>query len=228
MYTEKSLIIEPNQEKRISKAMKKKTGCVIRVRKPLFENDQSEMGQTNNCSSGSSSKGVLHLAPCHLEKYNQAPAGSSVPLKFQYHHIRDNLQHHRGGFLPLIAAVLAPVIGGVASGLIEREIAGGGILPNGEHHSVTPSLFWCKKSNTGKKDKQIAFRIKPDANGQGLYLGPWKADQRHFASGHGLYYSPYHHMVKGVGLVKLNGKKLLPNHWSHFSKQQKKCIANLM
>ena len=30
-------------------------------------------------------------------------------------------------FLPLLAAALAPIIGGVAGGLIEKEIAGSGI-----------------------------------------------------------------------------------------------------
>ena len=37
---------------------------------------------------------------------------------------------HKGGFLPLLAAALAPIIGGVAGGLIEKEIAGSGIYSN--------------------------------------------------------------------------------------------------
>ena len=57
---------------------------------------------------------------------------------------------HKGGFLPLLAAALAPVIGGVVGGLIEKEIAGSGI-----YH---------KKRRRKKKDKK---------RGSGMYLNPY-------------------------------------------------------
>ena len=134
-YTPKTVTIHPGQEKRVSKALKKQTGCIIRVCKPLREGDDSEMGQTYDCSEWNSSKGILHLTPAHLDKYNRAESGSVVPLKFERHHIEENLKHS-GGFLPLLAAVLAPVIGGVAGGLIEREIgsSGGNLQFHRQHH----------------------------------------------------------------------------------------------
>ena len=52
---------------------------------------------------------------------------------------------HKGGFLPLIAAALAPIIGGIAGGFIEKEIAG----------SRLPKLYTVEKC------------------GQGLKLNPW-------------------------------------------------------
>ena len=71
---------------------------------------------------------------------------------------------HKGGFLPLIAAALAPVIGGVAGGLIEREIAGSGIYKK-------------KKKTSSKKRK---------SKGSGMYLNPYTKK-----SGRGMYLNPY-------------------------------------
>ena len=272
MYTPKTLVIEPRQEKRINNALKKKTGCVIKVRKPHSENDYSEMAQTRDFSGTSASKGVLHLTPEHLEKYNRAEPGTSVPLKFENHHLQENLRH-KGGFIPILAAFLAPIIGGVASGLIERKIAGGNVKMHlDDFHQTTtpqsssssspssslqhPSLVWYKSlapppsspttaSNSAMDEstsssssssprnsrRSIAFSIRPDSSGTGLYLSPWKSGShhhRHFIGGHGLYYSPYQRYVKGMGLLKLDHKKKLPSEYSNFSKQQKKAIANLI
>ena len=320
-YTPKTVTIHPGQEKRVSKALKKQTGCIIRVCKPLREGDDSEMGQTYDCSEWNSSKGILHLTPAHLDKYNRAESGSVVPLKFERHHIEENLKHS-GGFLPLLAAVLAPVIGGVAGGLIEREIgsSGGNLQFHRQHHHDNdhhdndhaaaataadssmkkyggggggeglwtqkvneqlkrgtgssssssssspspplPALIWYKntvpttstattrtssatggagagggKRNTNRR--VIAFSVKPDCpGGSGLFLAPWKgANQRHFHSGQGLYYSPYprHHGMGAGGaaggdfLMKLDHKKKLPSQCcTNFSASQRKCIANLL
>ena len=271
MYTPKTLVIEPRQEKRIKNALKKKTGCVIKVRKPRSENDHSEMAQTQDFSGTSASKGVLHLTPEHLEKYNRAEPGTSVPLKFENHHLQENLRH-KGGFIGILAAILAPIIGGVASGLIERKIAGGNVRTMHLDDFQTPQssalqhpyLVWYKSSapssptttNSAMMDggggggslassssssssssgnnssrRSIAFSIRPDSSGTGLYLSPWKIgshQHRHFIGGHGLYYSPYQRYVKGMGLLKLDHKKKLPSEYSNFSKQQKKAIANLI
>ena len=69
---------------------------------------------------------------------------------------------HRGGFLPLIAAALAPIIGGVAGGLIEKEIAGSGI----------------HKKRQKKKQKK-------KRTGTGMFLNPYHK------SGKGMYLTPY-------------------------------------
>ena len=51
--------------------------------------------------------------------------GDPVRLPFRHQELVANL-HHKGGFLPLIAAALARIIVGVAGRLIEKEIAGSG------------------------------------------------------------------------------------------------------
>ena len=76
------------------------------------------------------------LTQPQLKRYHKAKHGTSVALPFQYKHLVTNL-HHKGGFLPLIAAALAPIIGGIAGGLIEKGISGSGFHP--------PKVVWCKR-----------------------------------------------------------------------------------
>ena len=129
----------PNQEHRILRAYKNKKGCRIKTRK---------MGPSASCKSS------MLLTPAQLKKYHSAKNGSIVSLPFQHKHLVDNMKH-RGGFLPLIAAALAPIIGGVAGGLIEKSIAGSGI-----YHKQGGS----KSSNNKKKKKKT---------GNGMYLNPY-------------------------------------------------------
>ena len=135
-YTQRTLVIEPRQETRIGDALKKKTGVVIKVRKPLMEGEQSPMALTHDTSGKSASKGILHLTPAQMEKYDRGQPGSVISLKFSNKHLQENLRH-KGGFLPLLAALLAPIIGGVAGGFIEKEIAGSGLRFT--HHSPSQS-----------------------------------------------------------------------------------------
>ena len=98
MYTPMSLLIEPNQEKKIATALKKGLGCVIRVCKPSSKgadgpNEQSPMAQKQDCSGKSASRGILLLTPKHIDKYNNAQLGTSVPLKFRSEHLQENLTH---------------------------------------------------------------------------------------------------------------------------------------
>ena len=75
-----------------------------------------------------------------------------MSLPFKHEELMDNMKHS-GGFLPLLAAALAPVLGGVAGGLIERGIAGAG-------------CSFCSKTKikkTKKKKKQ----------GSGMRLNPY-------------------------------------------------------
>ena len=116
------------------RAYKRKKGCQIKAKK---------MGSTSSCKSS------MLLTPAQFKKYHSAKTGKIVSLPFEHKHLVDNMKH-KGGFLPLIAAALAPIIGGVAGGLIEKEIAGSGIYE--EDCS-------CKK-----KKKKI---------GSGMYLNPY-------------------------------------------------------
>ena len=126
----------PNQGRRIMNAYRKKRGCRIKVRK---------MGTSASCKSS------MLLTPLQHKKYHSVKTGKIASLPFQHKHLVENMKH-KGGFLPLLAAALAPVIGGVAGGLIEKEIAGSGI-----YH---------KKSKRKRKKRS-------KTKGAGMYLNPY-------------------------------------------------------
>ena len=100
--------VVPKQENRIRNALKKKKGCGIKVTK------SQAVGPHR-----------LLVTSSMLKRYQKAAEGESVPLQFKHEHLIENMRHS-GGFLPLIAA-LAPVLGGIAAGAIERGIAGSGL-----------------------------------------------------------------------------------------------------
>ena len=122
--------VVPGQENRIRNVLKKKKGCRIRITK-------SQAGGPHR----------LLITSSMLKRYKKAAEGESVPLQFKHEHLVENMRHS-GGFLPLIAA-LAPVLGGIAAGAIERGIAGSGF--NG------PDRTSCHGG----------------CQGQGLYLNPY-------------------------------------------------------
>ena len=119
----------PNQEKRIRRAFHHKKGCQIKVRK-----------------GGDASKELL-VTPEHLVRFNKAHHGAIVTLPFKHEHLKEN---HKGGFLPILAAALAPVIGGIAGGLIEKEIGGSGI---------------------GARQPRRLYTL--EKRGSGMFLNPW-------------------------------------------------------
>ena len=134
----------PNQEDRIRKAIRKRKGCTIIARK---------------VHGGPHS---LLLRNPYAKRYREAKMGDPVRLPFRHLDLVQNL-HHKGGFLPLIAAALAPIIGGVAGGLIEKEIAGSGL----SHFSGKP---WWHGSGVAKNHQLCTV----EKRGNGLYLNPWK------------------------------------------------------
>ena len=133
--------IYPNQEKRIINALKRKKKCCLKVKKG-----------TNH---------EMLLTPEQWTKYQSAANKKPINLSFEHKHLVGNM-NHKGGFLPLIAAALAPIIGGVAGGLIEKEIAGSGIR--------------IKKQKRKQKKK---------STGDGMFLNPY------YKGGKGMYLSPY-------------------------------------
>ena len=192
-----SVYIEPKQETKIKAALRKKKGCRIQVRKPYGQNCTGLV------------KGELLLCTNQRKKYQKAVAGHTVALPFLHEHLVENTRR-KGGFIPLLAALLAPVLGGVAGGLIEKEIAGSGIHP--------PKLVFCKK-----KSPPVAFQIEPAVHdGDGLYLSPWKGTHR---VGTGLYLSPYPHKT-GSGLKKLQHGMF--SQCTQFSTPQKETLKSLV
>ena len=126
-----SLKVMPKQERKILKALSNRKGCRINVKK----------GGTNK----------MLLAPTHLKKYGKTKHGSIVSLPFTHKHLVEN---HKGGFLPLLAAVLGPILGGVAGGLLGR------------------GLKIKKKKKTG-----VGMYLNPwqgKTAGRGMYLNPYR------------------------------------------------------
>jgi len=202
-----TLFIEPHQEKRIQLALRKGKGCQIKTRKIVG-------GSLNGLIKGLI-KGEMLLTQSQWKKYHTAKPGKSVTLPFLHEHLIKNMQH-KGGFLPLLA-LLAPILGGVAGGLIEKEIGGSGLHP--------PKLIWCKK--LAKQNTPVAFQIDSAPRGNGLYLSPWKGHPNHFKSGTGLYLSPYpHKMGSGVHFKKVEHN--IPKHCHQFSPKQHTSIHHLL
>ena len=135
-----ALHVEPGQENRIRKAIRKRKGCRIKVRK------HGQIGPHN-----------LLVTTNMLKRYGKAIKGEVVPLQFKHDHLMENMKHS-GGFIPLIAAALAPIIGGLAGGLIEKSIAGKGIRSGGSRKQDGNGLY---------------LNPWPPA-GQGLYLNPYQ------------------------------------------------------
>ena len=129
MMIPSSLHILPEQERKILSALHKRKGCHIKVKKKR---------------AGGGTDRML-LTPGHIKKYQKAAQGSVVSLPFQHKHLVEN-SHHKGGFLPLLAALLGPILGGVAGGLIGRGIS-------------------LKKKKKKKKRKT--------RTGHGMYLNPY-------------------------------------------------------
>ena len=191
--SEITVLIEPGQERRIFNALRKEKGCRIKIQKPS-NTDESPMHRDKHPF-----KGKLILTPPQMKRYQKTPQGKSVALQFKNEHLKQNM-HCKGGFLPLLAAVLAPIIAGVAGGLIEKEIAGSGVHPS--------KVVWCRRSGV--------FQLDP-AQGNGLHLSPLKHTR---PSGFGLYLSPYPHK-HGTAIDTEDQLK-------GFSTEQKQSILNLM
>lgn len=142
-----ALHVKPNQEKRIGKALRKRTGCRINVLK------------------GNDGASELLLADRHLKRYNKASHGTVVSLPFRHEELMKNMRH-KGGFIPLIAAALAPIIGGIAGGFIEKEIAGSGLS------RLSGKRPWWHGSGVMKKKKNAQL-YTIEKCGSGLRLNPW-------------------------------------------------------
>ena len=194
-----TVYIEPKQESKIKAALRKRKGCRIK------------MQNLHGYNSAGLLKGEMLLNSSQLKKYQKAAPGKSIALPFQHKHLLHNM-NHKGGILPLLAALLAPILGGVAGGLIEKETAGSGIHP--------PKLILCKRKASRLP---VAFQIDPATHdGNGLYLSPWK---QNFNLGTGLYLSPYPHKT-GSGLKKLEHGMFA--HCRQFSNSQRKSLRSLL
>ena len=125
MFLPHTFFIQAGQNAKIRRALRLGKGCRIQV----VKKGTSASGQQQH---------QLLVTPAHVEKYRKASHGSIVSLPFKHEDLKKN---HKGGFLPLIAAALAPIIGGVAGGLIEKEIAGSGIYSKKKKKNAGSGMY---------------------------------------------------------------------------------------
>ena len=142
------LKISPLQDVRIKKAIQRQKGVCIWAT-PTSEPDGPQVGPW-----------ILSDRQLHKLKHSES---HPTKLQFSADQLKQNLKHE-GGFLPLLASALIPLVSGVVGGVIEKEISGGSI----------PSIYVSRPTGT--------VCVKPHR--EGLYLGPY-AGRR--PRGHGLF-----------------------------------------
>jgi len=137
----------------------------------------------------------LLVTPAHLDRYRKATHGSVVNLPFKHEDLRRN---HSGGFLPLLLAALAPVIGGVAGGLIDKAIGGSGIGWKGKGKGKG-------KKSWGHGGNKIPTTIKlftVEKNGSGMFLNPWQGRSPTVVAGGGRVKNNLYSMERhGSGMI---------------------------
>ena len=146
------LKLDPLQDVKIKSALKNHKGVCLTVT-PTSEMDNG------------TDTGEWILSPRQLKNL-QLANGAPTKLTFSCDQLRKNL-HHEGGFLPLLASALIPIIGSAVGAVVEREIAGSGI-------EAGEPILHSRPNGT--------YSISP--SGSGLYLAPWPGKR---PRGYGLY-----------------------------------------
>ena len=116
---EVKLVLLQGQEKRIRRALKKQKGLRLTFKK-------SDGGGDNDGGQHQQMAGTWLLKPSQWKVYNRAAPNSTFRLTFSAADMAKNI-NHSGGFLPLLAAILGPIIGGKAGAAVDRAISGAGV-----------------------------------------------------------------------------------------------------
>ena len=117
---EVKLVLLQGQEKRIRRALKKNKGLRLTFIKKSNDAGDNDGGQQQQMS------GTWLLKPSQWKVYNRAVPNSTFRLTFSAADLAKNV-NHSGGFLGLLAAILGPIIGGVAGAAVDRAISGAGV-----------------------------------------------------------------------------------------------------
>ena len=168
VYTPTTVLLKPNQEKKIKRAVHQRRGCVIHVTKG--GGDSSPMAAQQDLNARHSSKAIIHLTTPQCVKLHDAAVGETVPLHMRHEHLVENLKH-KGGIIPILIGLLASAAGAAAGEAIGREISGGGVS----------DAYLCMRNN-----KHSMLRVSPHADG--LFLRPWRGKTP--SGGRGLYLRP--------------------------------------
>ena len=134
------LKLDDLQDAKIKRAIKNQRGVCVLVT-PTQEGDNGE------------NVGQWLLSPRQLKKLHKSDV-FPTKLTFSAAQVKKNLQH-TGGFLPLLASALIPIIGSAIGAVVEKEISGGSISPEPILHSQPGGCLEISRS------------------GEGLYLSPW-------------------------------------------------------
>ena len=136
------LRIDPLQEVRIKKALKKHKGVCIWA-SPSSDPDGPDVG-------------TWLLSPRQMHLIQQSDGNYPTKLTFSADQLRQNLKH-TGGFLPLLASALIPIIGSAVGAVVAREISGGSMPIHAD------PVYISRPTGT--------FSVRPQ--GEGLYLNPY-------------------------------------------------------
>ena len=160
----------PGQERRIANAYRRKRGCRITAKR---------------IASTTAGKRKVLLTPAQFSRYHNDAPGETVSIPFRHRDLVQNADH-KGGFLPLLLAALAPVLGGVVGGVIEKEISGSGIHQKGCRKKTVSGSGMRQKgcgkrkvSGSGKHHKGCRKKKVCKKEGSGMYLNPYMGNQHH-------------------------------------------------
>ena len=170
-----------DQKKRIHNAVHRQKGVTV------------HFSSLNGANNSHRNTGIICLTQHQLAKVRRSPTGSKFSFAFSPAQVKANMKHE-GGFLPILAAILAPAITGIIGGLAEKAISGSGLKAS-KHQDIVLH----KKSHI----------LKVTPQGKGLFLSPYSNYSSYFPKGHGLFLSPPPY---GRGFKKINLKHLPHNH----------------
>ena len=166
--TTQRLKLDPLQETRIRRALQNHKGVCLTVTPATADTPDGE------------DTGVWLLSPRQLKRLSSGNGGP-VKVTFSNAQLHQNL-NHTGGFLPLLAAAILPIIGSAIGGVVEREIAKGGALNVDD--DTGPSVISHSPAGT--------VQISPQ--GTGLYLNPYMGKR---PRGYGLWSNSGRTVSKG-------------------------------
>lgn len=147
------LKLSPLQDVKIKKALQRNKGAIL------------ELSQTNE-DENSTDIGIWYLSKKQSEKLEKTQFGQ--PIKFFFSAKQMEHQVHQGGFLSLLMAALAPIIGSTIGAAIDYGINSGKGITNDNIHVAKPNGSYSVK-----------------IHGDGLYLNPYPTNRRW---GYGLFH----------------------------------------
>ena len=250
---EVKLVLLQGQEKRIRRALKKQKGLRLTFKK-------SDGGDNNTDGGGGGQQhqqmaGTWLLKPSQWKVYNRAAPNSTFRLTFSAADLAKNV-NHSGGFLGLLAAILGPIIGGVAGAAVDRAISGAGVSFGAKKKrgallsaaaSSSPRAYSLVLTKHLRSDNAAAAtegggggginsrlsscRVAPAPDGNGLYLSPWT--KNHPRDGAGLWLTPHpsqthHHPHGGDIRVHRPTRSAHPILKDSYSKAQKRIMENFL